>query len=192
MKKLLEIGMATLKGGLFFLVPIVLLIVLFEKALKLLAPLVNALQNTLGLDAWLFASPYAMSIVVLVLICFIAGWIAKMGPGQRLVNWIETHILTLFPGYRLMKTTFESKVGIASEQDFPVVLVPIDGLMFGFHVDTLDSGDFVVFVPGAPTTWEGNVIIFPPDKVTKTNYKKDAIIKIMRQLGHNTSGIIKT
>lgn len=92
-----------------------------------------------------------------------------------------------------MKSTFESKVGIANSSNFPVVLVPIDGMMFGFHVDTLDNGDLVVFIPGAPSVWEGSVVIFPKDKVTKTDYKQDAIIKIMRELGtHTQAALIKS
>ena len=89
-----------------------------------------------------------------------------------------------------MKTTMEAKAGIDSGKDFPVVLVPIDGQMFGFHVDTLANGDLVVFVPGSPSAWEGNVIIFKEKDVTKTNYRKDTIVKIMRQLGTNTQKLL--
>lgn len=63
--------------------------------------------------------------------------------------------------------------------------------MFAFHVDTLDTGEYEVFVPGAPSSWEGNVIIFEADEVKATKYTQAAVIDIMRQLGINTSNTLK-
>lgn len=190
MKQLFGLIGTTIKGGIFFLLPLILIIVLLEKVLALLAPLSVMVQKVLDPAERFENFPYVFSILTLVLFCFAAGWVAKLGAGQKMVKLIEDNVLSLFPGYKLMKSTFESKAGVNSESNFPVVLVPIDGLMFGFHVDTLDNGDFVVFIPGAPSAWEGNVVIFPENQVTKTDYKQEVIINIMRQLGTNTNATL--
>lgn len=183
MKKVFQLFSTTIKGGVFFLLPLVLIIVLLEKVINLLDPLSLGVQKFLDPGERYDNFPYLFSILTLILVCFIAGWVARFGIGKRMVGLIENNVLSLFPGYQLMKSTFETKVGVEEGKSFPVVLVPIDGQMFGFHVDTMDNGDFVVFIPGAPSAWEGNVVIFPESKVTLTDYKQDVVIKIMRQLG---------
>lgn len=187
MKKIFGLIGTMIKGGIFFLLPLALIFVLLGKVLEILAPLSASVQEVLDPGEHFENFPFLFSILTLLLVCFTAGWIANLGVGQKMIRLIEDNVLSIFPGYRLMKSTLEAKAGLSGESNFPVVLVPIDGLMFGFHVDTLDNGDFVVFIPGAPSAWEGNVVIFTEDQVTKTNYKQDVIIDIMRQLGTNTN-----
>jgi uncharacterized membrane protein len=188
MKSILKILSSTIKGGIFFLLPILIVIFLGEKAIRILKPLSIVITSKLGLEGGrFFDANYLVSILIVIFLCFIAGWVAKIGFGQLMINWIENNILILFPGYQLMKSTMENQVGIQSGSNFPVVLVPIDGLMFGFHMDTLPDGKLVIFVPGAPNVMEGNVIIFEKDNVQKTNITMSEVIKIMRQLGANSA-----
>ncbi|MFC3881353.1 hypothetical protein ACFOSV_14260 [Algoriphagus namhaensis] len=190
MKKIFGLIGTTVKGGIFFLLPLALIFVLLGKVLEILEPLSASVQEVLDPGERYENFPYLFSILTLILVCFAAGWIAKLGAGQKMIRLIEDNVLSLFPGYSLMKSTLEARAGVSGESNFPVVLVPIDGLMFGFHVDTLDNGDFVVFIPGAPSAWEGNVVIFPENQVTNTDYKQDVIIDIMRQLGTNTNSTL--
>jgi uncharacterized membrane protein len=122
--------------------------------------------------------------------CFLAGTVAKLGAGKWLVNWIEEHVLTLFPGYQLMKNTMQSTAGLESDKDFPVVLVPIDGWMIAFQVDTLATGEVVVFVPSAPSTWEGNVVVFEKDQVKACTLTQKDATQIMRRLGVGSAEIL--
>ncbi|MBN7816614.1 DUF502 domain-containing protein [Algoriphagus pacificus] len=191
MKKLLAIISQTIKGGIFFLFPIILVIVFFEKAMHLLQPISAAFGEKLGLDSGIFETPYFLTLLFLILFCLLAGYIANQGVGKKMVLWIEDHILTLFPGYQLMKNTLQNSAGLDSEKNFPVVLVPIDGWMLAFKVDELSTGEFVVFVPGAPNTWEGNVIIFEKSKVKETNLSQKDVQKVMRQLGVNSNLILE-
>jgi len=188
MKQIFQIISSTIKGGIFFLIPILVVVLLGQKAISILNPIANGITNKLGLDEGrLFDANYLISILMIFLFCFIAGWISKIGFGQLMINWIENNVLVLFPGYQLMKTTMANQVGFDSEAQFPVVLVPIDGLMFGFQMDTLPDGKLVIFVPGAPNVMEGNVVIFEKDKVQATSISVAEVKKIMRQLGANSA-----
>ncbi len=192
MKAILQIISSTIKGGIFFLLPILIVILLGEKAISIFNPIATAITTKLHLDAGsLFNANYLVSILIILLVCLFAGWIAKIGYGQLMVNWIENNILVLFPGYQLMKTTMANQVGLMNGDNFPVVLVPIDGLMFGFHMDTLPDGNLVIFVPGAPNVMEGNVVIFEKDKVQKTDISMGQVKNIMRQLGANSAKCFK-
>ncbi|WP_057936494.1 DUF502 domain-containing protein [Algoriphagus resistens] len=192
MRPILDIISNTIKGGIFFLFPFVLILIFFEKIIHILKPIAAKISAGLGLDTSLFDVPYLISVIVIFLFCFVAGTIAKLGAGKWMVNWIEDHILTLFPGYQLMKNTLQSNVGLISDKEFPVILVPIDGWMIAFHVDTLPNGDLVVFVPSAPNTWEGNVVIFEKEKVRQTKLTQKDALQIMRRLGVGSSGILSS
>lgn len=190
MKKIIGLFNELLKGGIFFLFPIILVILFFEKALSILEPLATSISETYGDSFYITSRPYLLSILILVTICLLAGYISSKGVGLTMVHWIENNILTLFPGYHLMKNTLQDTAGMVAETNFPVVLAPIDGWMLGFEVDKLDNGDLVIFVPGAPNTWEGNVIIFEEKRIKRTNLHQKDVQKIMRQLGVNSQSIL--
>lgn len=89
----------------------------------------------------------------------------------------------MFPAYRLMKSTFQSAAGIRENKDLPVVLVPMDGLVLGFLVDELPEGDKLVFVPGSPDPWSGNLIIYKNSQVTPTSMTQPEALRILKQTG---------
>ncbi|WP_339865465.1 DUF502 domain-containing protein [uncultured Algoriphagus sp.] len=180
---MLSIISNTIKGGIFFLFPIVLILIFFEKIIHILQPVASKISTALGLESSALDFPYIIAILIILIFCFLAGTVAKLGAGKWMVGWIEDHILTLFPGYQLMKNTLQSNAGLESDKEFPVVFVPIDGWMIAFKVDTLANGDIVVFVPSAPNTWEGNVIVFEKDKVKESKLTQKDATQIMRRLG---------
>ncbi len=192
MKKVLAILSQTIKGGIFFLIPIVLTILFFEKAIQLLNPFSELLSEKISGDVGVFDNPYFLTILILILFCLFAGYIANLGFGKKIILWIENNILTLFPGYQLMKNTLQNTAGLESDTNFPVVLAPIDGWMLGFQVDELASGEVVVFIPAAPYARDGNVVIFEKDKIRSTNISQKDVQKIMRQLGVNSKSILDT
>ena len=187
------IFLKTIKGGIFFLIPLLITVIIIEKAFSFLTPISSFLVKTFALESSYFSVPFFLTVSLILFISFLAGLLSSSKIGKNVVGWIENNILVLFPGYQLMKSSIEAKVGMENSlgKNYPVVLVPIDGWMFAFHVDTLESGEYVVFVPGAPSSWEGNVIIFEPEKVKSTNYSEGAVLDIMRQLGVNTSKTLK-
>lgn len=190
MKAILSFASKTIKGGIFFLLPILLVLFFVKKGIEVIRPIAEVISTDLGIHSSILNVPYLLTIFLIILICFGAGWIASFGLGKVMIHWIEENILSLFPGYLLIKSSLESKAGVKPEKEFPVVLVPIDGLMFGFLMDEFENGDCVVFVPSAPNAWEGNVIIFKKEQVTQTNYKQGDISSIMRKLGVGTVGLL--
>lgn len=190
MKSALSFVSNTIKGGIFFLFPIVLVILFLEKIIHILRPIATSLSKSLGLESPSFDVPYFLALLIILIFCFIAGWVAKLGAGKWLVNWIENHILLLFPGYQLMKSTMQTNVGLDSVKEYPVVLVPIDGRMIAFHVDTLENGEIVVFVPSAPNVWEGNVILFDKNKVRTSHLTQKQAVKLIKRLGVGTKDLL--
>ncbi len=189
MKAIFSILSNTVKGGIFLLFPLVLIIIFLEKIIQILQPLADMISNRLNLESTMFNVPYLISIIIILVLCFTAGVVAKFGAGKFILKWIEEHILSLFPGYQIIKNTLQNTAGLESDKDFPVVFVPIDGWMVAFKVDTLPNGDIVVFVPSAPNSWEGNVVIFEKEQIRESTLtQKDATLMI-RRLGVGSSEI---
>jgi uncharacterized membrane protein len=191
MKKLLSLGGTLVKGGIFFLLPLVLFVVILEKAVQIIRPLSDTIRKGLGLADNQIFTPFIFSFLVVLLCCLIAGIIAKRGLGKKMMSWIENNVLVLFPGYKLIKTTFEQRAGIQENHDFPVVLVPIDGWMLAYLVDELEKNQVVVFVPSAPDSWSGNLVIFDRDKIKDTKLDKADVTRISRTLGVGSKEILK-
>ncbi|QDH80609.1 DUF502 domain-containing protein [Echinicola soli] len=184
MKLVLNFINKTLKGGVFFLLPLMLAYVLLEKVLHLLQPLAYKLSEWLNPDHdKILDFSYILTTFFIIVLCFFFGLIAASAVGASFVTWIENNILTMFPAYRLMKSTFQSAAGIRENKDLPVVLVPMDGLVLAFLVDELPEGDKLVFVPGSPDPWSGNLIIYKASQVKPTNMTQPEALRILKQTG---------
>ncbi len=189
MKSILNVIGKTVKGGIFFLLPIVIIVLLFGKALSIVKPVAENLQEKVPLQFPFLA--LIISLLILLSLCFLAGWVAGKGMGKAMVNWLENNLLDLFPGYQLMKSTMETKVGNISEKEFPVVLVPGDGWVFGFLVEELPTKEVVVFLPSAPSVWEGSLVIIEKSQLRETQLKQADVLSLMKKLGVGTADLLK-
>ncbi|NVJ86146.1 MAG: hypothetical protein HWE15_07555 [Algoriphagus sp.] len=181
----------SIKGGLFFLLPLALVIILFEKLVSIIKPISIQIGDFLNINFHILKAPYLLTIILILFLFFLAGVIAKIGLGRRTISWIENNILTLFPGYQLIKTTYETKLGLENSDNFPVVLAPIDGWMFGLLVEHLDEKNVLVFVPSSPESWSGNLVIFKKNQLKSTTLQKSDLVKINRTLGIDSLKILK-
>ncbi|TDQ19148.1 putative membrane protein [Algoriphagus boseongensis] len=189
MKVLLTLFTQTVKGGVFFLLPLVLILVLLKKAVEIIMPLSHWVNEIIPFE--LPFSAFTLSIILLVFLCFIAGWLAKKGIGKKMILWLEDNLLTLFPGYQLMKSTYAAKVGVGMDHEFPVVLVPIDGWMFGFLVEEINEKEVLIFVPSAPSPWEGNLVIFEKNNIKPSRLKPSDVVTILKRLGVDSKSMIE-
>jgi uncharacterized membrane protein len=114
----------TLAGGILFLIPIVVVAVVIEKAFglahKIVAPLAAHLpfESMLGLQ-----TPRVLAILLILLFCFAAGAITRTSRAQRVVDALESKVLFNLPGYELFKSIGQSTLGVAPEMGQEVVLI---------------------------------------------------------------------
>ena len=69
----------------------------------------------------------ALSIVVVALLCFLAGLLARTVPAQHIVNALESSVLSKIPAYEYLKQESASALGAAQNADLSVVFVPMEG-----------------------------------------------------------------
>ena len=105
MKRLTEFIETTVMGGALFLVPIVIVLAIVEKAHEMTTAMVTPLITLAHVEA-LF-SPIAiglLAVVIIVAVCFAAGLYAKTPQAKRALKWLEDVVLIHVPGYSYVRS----------------------------------------------------------------------------------------
>lgn len=193
MKKFWQLIRTTFVGGVVFLGPVVLFIIIIEKALALTKRLVDPLVAILPLeDIAGFPKHRILGLTILALICLLAGFLAKTKRAQSFIASLEDKMLSKIPGYSYYKQTGESMIGLEKNATQPVVLAYVEeAWQIAFLTEKLDNGMLAVFIPGAPNPWSGSVFFMTPDRIKTTTLTHAQALKILRQLGAGTKALLK-
>jgi uncharacterized membrane protein len=180
----------TLAGGILFLIPIILIILLLGKALSFAKQLSNPLVEAAGVTSVAgIALGTLLAILFLVLVSFAAGFIARTRLGQMTLSRMENSILSLIPHWRMAKglvASFETD----SQSEMDVVLVPTDaGWCIALVLEKPDGDWWSVFVPGAPHWTSGMVAFAHRDQVKPCGLSAAEAILLMRRCGSGSAKI---
>jgi uncharacterized membrane protein len=176
---------ATLVGGIMFLVPVVLVLLVLGKAMqfanKIAVPMADLLPVShvggLGLTT-------VLAVAILILVALVAGLAARTGPGRRLTHWFEESLLGGLPQYRMVKSLAEGLTQIESGEGLhPVLMRGDEGWMLGYQVEVLPDDWRVIFLPASPTPMSGNVIYTEGWRVQKLSISMQQAMVLVKRLG---------
>ncbi len=95
----------TIIGGLMFLVPVILVLVILGHAMRFAAKIAVPIAEQLAITQVAgVAVATIVAALVLLILSFLAGLAARTGPGRRLSRWFEDSLLGSLPQYRMVKT----------------------------------------------------------------------------------------
>ena len=191
MKTLTQFIRTTLVGGLFFLAPIVVLIVILAKAFDFAKKSLNAVFVHIPAASELSpGTATVLSVTIVALVCLLAGLVAHTVIAQRLVNLLESSLLSKIPGYDYLKQESASALGVAEIAELPVVFVPMEGgWQLDVQTEALSGGLVSIFVPGAPNPHSGSVFFFSRDNVRPAGIKLAVALNCLRRCGAGASAI---
>jgi len=191
-KKQVKFIMTTVIGGVIFLVPVVFLGMAILEAIDLMLLIANPLANWLPMESiGGVALADIIAIVALLLICFVAGLVARHALAGNLMRQLETRLLEKLPGYAMVKNVLK---GLDTRQDGgikPVVLKLGTAERAGFEVQRLADGRSVVFIPGAPNAFSGVTQVLPPEQVTYIEVPLNRIIECSQNYGHGLAELVE-
>lgn len=151
-----------------FLVPVVVLIVVLAKAAGLMMMVAEPMAEWLPIDAiGGVALANVIAVLVVVLICFIAGLVARAAILRALVGGLESKVLTKIPGYVIIKGMLSGLQEDDTHKLIPVLATFGDATRIGLEIERLDNGRVVVMVPRSPNPWSGEVHIMAPEQVQR-------------------------
>jgi uncharacterized membrane protein len=116
---------ATIVGGLLFLVPVVLLLMVLRHALQLPGRIAAPIAATFPAASQSAGAVLTtlIAVLILMLIAFIAGLVARSAAGRRITAWFEESILGGMPQYRMVKSMAEGLAQIETGAGMEPVLV---------------------------------------------------------------------
>ncbi len=181
----------TIVGGLFFLVPIVVLFIIIAKAFDYAKKGLNVVLVHVPAASDLSAgAATALSVLVVALVCFLAGLFARTMTAQRVVNALESSVLSKIPGYEYLKQESASALGVAEIGELPVVFVPMEGgWQLGVRTEALSNDLISVFIPGAPNPHSGSVFFFSAGNVRPAGVKMAVALNCLRRCGAGASAL---
>ncbi|MCJ1959160.1 DUF502 domain-containing protein [Novosphingobium mangrovi (ex Hu et al. 2023)] len=176
---------STVIGGAFFLVPLVVIAVIIGKALGFMRKLAMLFSGIFEIDSVndvLFLD--ILSVIVLVLVCYLAGLVARTRAAVRLVQWLEEGLLNKIPLYLF----FKSLAGGGPSHEADHTLIPVwvrldDFSQLAFETKRQEDGQVVVFFPGAPNPWSGALGLADPERVTPAEMTMVQAIAYQSRLG---------
>jgi len=192
MKRLIGILRATIVGGVLFLTPFVVLIIILGEAHQLIKNILLPISDKIPVESLIgLETPKILAAMILFVICFLAGLLARTSLAKKLVRKLEAAVLSNLPGYSLMKNLGEEAAGARPSQRYESVLVQFDDTrQIGFLVERISGGKVVVFIPDAPNPWNGGVFIFDDERVISLQVNSTSVVNCLRKLGEGAGGLV--
>ena len=173
----------TIIGGILFLLPVVVLFIIFEKAHSILSVIADPISRKISDSILGFDGSALISILLLILICFMGGLIFQSKKVKKVLQKLEDKVLIFIPGYSLMKSITADTLG----EDVAKKLIPVrvaDGedWLLGFLIEE-GKNHSTVFLPDAPRYDAGEIRILPTSSVFKLEISTDKFTKMIRSYG---------
>ena len=193
MKNILDFLKTTIIGGLFVLLPIILLYLVLSETLEVLVLLATPIADLIFPGHFEETEfPVLVALVLLVLISFILGLLMLSDSGRRFGNWTERIFLGKIPGYNAIKSL---TTGFASSQENssfkPALLKSADGEKeFVYLVEEHDDGNLTIMVPWSPTPFAGSIKIEPKDRVEPLSVNMAKLTEVLSQWGIGAKNLL--
>ncbi len=193
MSKLRESIKSTLLGGVLFLIPAVVLILVVQKAMQfarhLSGPAARAVMS--GNVHHPFVATL-VAILLLVILCLVAGLVARTRTGKRSTKWLEDVILGNFPGYQMVKSMTQSLISVDESRDVTVALARIeDAWQLAYVLEEHDNGLLTVFVPQAPSPMSGSVYYLEASRVKRLDVSVARAGMCVKRLGLGSKELLR-
>ena len=189
MRTLAEFTKTTLIGGILIVLPIYVSILLLLKAFGGLMALVNPI--TAGIPASVEFRE-VLAALGLAAVCFVAGVIARTGPGLRAKNAFERAVLERLPGYALLRGLAARFTGQADGPTFAPALVEIEeALVPALIIEELENGSYTVLVPSVPTPMAGQLYILPRERVHRVDVPLTTALKVFSKWGTGAGEFVR-
>lgn len=183
MKSLIGFIRATITGGILFLLPVILLIIIFTKAYNILLKITTPISEKLPELIFGLNGSFLVTVVLMILICFVSGLLFRSILVKSWVKKIEDTVLINLPGYVLIKSITASAIGEKSDTDMvPILIQEDDSWNLAFLVEEDDKLS-TVFIPDAPKHDAGEVKIIPSELIIKLDVSTNVFTRSIKNYG---------
>ena len=188
MKKALGFVAKAVLTGLLVVVPIYLAVLVLLKGMKSVGQLVRPFARLL--PDW-FPAEQAMSLLLVLMICFLIGVAVRTRAGRVVRERIEKGFFQRIPGYALFRSLTQRLAGKDQENTWKPALVEIeDALVPAFIIEEFEDGRYTVFVPSIPTPLAGAVYILDRKRVHPLDVPFTEALKAVSRWGSGAKDLV--
>lgn len=181
-------------GGLIFLLPLIVIGALVGQVVPIVMTVANLLYENIPSEYIPFntragiALLIALSIGIVLLMCFAAGLIARWSIGKKLSRFIEKNLILLFPRYAIYREQLKGSIGgDHNKPEMIPVLVRFDDVTrIAFQAERTESPLISIYLPGSPDPWSGYVIFMTPDRVELLDIPFSEALGICERMGRES------
>jgi uncharacterized membrane protein len=186
-KRQVDFLRTTAIGGVFFLLPLVIIGTFLAKFAQYSIVAAKAVDSVVPLQAvGGYPMLLAIGVALVVAACFFAGLIARRSVAQRFTETIEKQIQIAFPRYTIIKDRLSGNIGgdhFRSELKSALVQGYDGNYRFGLIAEDKGNGWSTVYFPGSPDPWAGQVAIIRTEKLLPTNVDFIVAMTTLEKLG---------
>ena len=177
--------LTTAIGGVVFLVPLVVMGFVLVKAAQVMMIIAEPMAGLFPVDnIGGVALANIIALLVVILICFLAGLVARHALAGAFVSKLESNVLVNLPGYMMIKNLVSGFDPGQAEGLKPVLLKLGTAERIGYEIQKLEDGRSMVFLPGSPNPFSGITQVLPPDQVTYLDVPVRRVIEVAENFGH--------
>ncbi len=190
---MLKLIRTTIIGGIIFLVPIAIFVAVIGKGLEITGAIAKPIAHVLPVNLiGGLAVAQGLAILLLVLICFLAGLLARAAIARRVVDGLEVNVLSRVPAYALLKTKTQSMLSPEDVEGMSPAVVRFDNSwQIGFEIERIAGGKVTLFLPGSPDPWSGSFCMVDEDRVTPLDLSVPAVAAMAKRLGKGASEALR-
>jgi uncharacterized membrane protein len=194
MKRLMEFFKTTVLGGLFVLLPVLLLYLVLAEALDLVVALGTPIADLFPKETFdKTTSPVIIALALIVGMSFLIGLGLRSEAARRLGRSIEQTVLDRLPMYSVLKSLTMGFAETGQSAAFkPAVLIAPDGCREpAYVVEDYNDGNVTVLLPLAPTAFAGPVKIVKREWVEMLDVNLGEFTKALSHWGvgvHDLTG----
>jgi len=184
----------TVIGGVFFLIPLAIVILLVGKLVGVMRGVASSLSPLLAMDTPIGTIVLnLLALLVILGFCFLAGLAAQGVTAKKIVGKLDATLLAALPGYAFVKGFADNmrQSDEMSESFLPVAVHFDDYSQLAFEIEREPNGKVALYLPSAPNPWSGTVVYVTDDRVNRLSMSLNEALKNIRMLGKGSSAIVE-
>jgi len=194
LRQLFEFLKTTALGGLFVLLPVLLLYLLLTEALGLIVALATPIADLFPKGTFdVINHPVVMGLILIMGISFIIGLVLRSEIGRRLGRWIERMVLDRLPVYGALKSLTTGFAEVGKDGAFKTaVLKSSDGAREIVYVIEDHGNEYLtVLLPWAPAAFVGSVKVVRQDRLEVLDANLGDVSRVLNQWGVGVRDLLK-
>jgi uncharacterized membrane protein len=180
-----------LKGTVLFILPLVILVFILEKAILIIKGIISPIKEYLPEDRILGIGMFTLvSIVIVMAVCYVFGFLAEKKKVKTFLKLIDEGISLIIPGYTLMKSNASNAIGSNDDSWKPVLMGEDGDWKIGLQVDERADGLSMVFFPEPPDAKSGELKLIKQSKLKPLDMPVRKVLGIIKKYGKDAEKMI--